>query len=77
MATGGSGDVLTGIITAFLAQGLSGFEAAILGVALHGLAGDCAAVHLPFESIVANDLIRFFPDALNLLRNVLDGKQQI
>ncbi|MDO4586084.1 MAG: ADP/ATP-dependent (S)-NAD(P)H-hydrate dehydratase [Planctomycetia bacterium] len=65
MATGGSGDVLTGIITALLAQGLNGFEAAEVGVALHGLAGDLAAHSLPMESLVAQDLIRFLPDAID------------
>ena len=43
MATGGSGDVLTGILTGLLAQGYSSVEAAILGVYIHGLAGDMAA----------------------------------
>ena len=43
MATGGSGDVLTGLIASLLAQGMSAFEAAHLGAHLHGLAGDAAA----------------------------------
>lgn len=58
MATGGSGDVLTGIIAAFLSQGYSARESAILGVYFHGLAGDRAAVEK--GSIIARDLIEAF-----------------
>ena len=57
MAKGGSGDVLTGIITAFLAQGYMGLDAALLGVYLHGLAGDLALQHQSQESMLATDLI--------------------
>jgi NAD(P)H-hydrate epimerase len=57
MATGGSGDVLTGILTGLLAQGYSSVETAILGVYLHGLAGDIAAERLSMEAMVAGDII--------------------
>jgi hydroxyethylthiazole kinase-like uncharacterized protein yjeF len=57
MAKGGSGDALTGILTALLAQGYSSGEAALLGVFLHGLAGDLAAADLSQESMLASDLI--------------------
>jgi NAD(P)H-hydrate epimerase len=57
MAKGGSGDVLTGIITAFLAQGFSGFNAAVCGVYIHGLAGDLALQHQSMESMIASDII--------------------
>ena len=57
MATGGSGDVLTGILTGLLAQGYSSLKAAILGVYLHGLAGDIAAAKLSKEAMIAGDLI--------------------
>lgn len=57
MATGGTGDVLTGVITALLCQGLEPFDAARLGVHLHGLAGDLAADKLGQVSLVASDLI--------------------
>ncbi|HEY4313375.1 MAG TPA: NAD(P)H-hydrate dehydratase [Pirellulales bacterium] len=63
MATGGSGDVLTGIITALLAQKLSPFDAARLGVHVHGLAGDLAAAELGEISLIASDLVRFLPAA--------------
>jgi hydroxyethylthiazole kinase-like uncharacterized protein yjeF len=57
MAKGGTGDVLTGIITSLLAQGYSPAEAAIIGVYLHGLAGDIAAKKHSMESMLATDLI--------------------
>jgi NAD(P)H-hydrate epimerase len=63
MATGGSGDVLTGLVGALLAQGMEGFSAAVLGVYLHGLAGDLAREHLG-ERLIATDLIDYLPAAL-------------
>ena len=57
MAKGGSGDALTGVLTALLSQGYSSGEAALLGVYLHGLAGDLAADALSQESMLASDLI--------------------
>jgi len=67
MATGGSGDVLTGLITALVCQGLDPFEAARLGVHLHGLAGELAAQQLGQVSLMASDLIRFLPAAFGAL----------
>ena len=64
MATGGTGDVLTGVITALLCQGLEAFEAAQLGVYVHGLAGDLAAEHLGMTGLIARDLINHLPEAL-------------
>ena len=64
MATGGSGDVLTGLITALWCQGLEPFDAARLGVHLHGLAGDLAAAHMGQVSLIASDLIHYLPQAL-------------
>jgi NAD(P)H-hydrate epimerase len=61
MATGGSGDSLTGIITALLAQGMSAWEAARLGVHVHGLAGDLAAAELGQVALIASDIIDFLP----------------
>ncbi|MCS7305763.1 MAG: NAD(P)H-hydrate dehydratase [Thermoguttaceae bacterium] len=63
MATGGTGDVLTGIITGLLCQGLGATEAARLGVYVHGLAGDLAAAELGQVSLIASDLLRFLPQA--------------
>lgn len=57
MATGGSGDVLTGIIAALIAQGMDPFDAATLGVYIHGLAGDAAAESLGEYSVMASDII--------------------
>lgn len=63
MATGGSGDVLTGLLVALLCQGLSPFDAARLAVHLHGLAGDLAAETLGQESLIASDLVCYLPQA--------------
>jgi NAD(P)H-hydrate epimerase len=63
MAKGGCGDVLTGIITAFVAQKYASFEAAQLGVFLHGLAGDLAAYDKGINSLIASDVIEFLPEA--------------
>ncbi len=63
MATGGTGDVLTGIITALLCQGLAPFDAAQLGAHVHGLAGDLGAQELGEVSLIASDLVRFLPKA--------------
>lgn len=57
LAKGGSGDALTGIITAFLSQGYSPFNAAILGVFLHGLASDIALKKQSMESMLISDVI--------------------
>jgi hydroxyethylthiazole kinase-like uncharacterized protein yjeF len=67
MATGGSGDVLTGIITALLCQGLPPFDAARLGAYVHGLAGNLAAAELGQVSLIASDLIDYLPKAFQSL----------
>jgi ADP-dependent NAD(P)H-hydrate dehydratase len=59
MATGGAGDVLTGLIAALLAQKMAPFDAAQLGVHLHGLAGDLAAKSLSEPGLIASDLPRW------------------
>ena len=63
MATAGSGDVLTGIITGLLARGYKHEDACVVGMYLHGLAGDIAARELGVESVIASDLIKYIPQA--------------
>lgn len=68
MATAGSGDVLTGILTALLAQGYPAGEACRLGVYLHGLAGDIACEEWGEEGMVASDIIKAIPRAFKRLK---------
>lgn len=63
MATGGSGDVLAGLIAALLGQGLTPFAAAQLGVHVHGKAGDVAAENLGEIGLIASDLLDYLPAA--------------
>lgn len=63
MATGGSGDVLTGIITGLLAQGYAPLEAAIYGTYWHGLAGDHAKDQLTSQCMIASDIIKHLSSA--------------
>ncbi len=67
MATAGSGDVLTGIITGLLARGYKPEDACIVGVYLHGLAGDLAAEDIGEESLTASDIIQYLPKAFKKL----------
>jgi len=72
MATGGSGDVLTGVIAALLGQGLGAFEAAQLGTYVHGLAGDLAREQTGMTGMIAGDLVDSLPDAFHVLEQA-DG----
>ena len=63
MATGGSGDVLTGVLLALLAQGYAAGDAALLGVYVHGLAGDLAADELGQTGMTSGDLVHHLPQA--------------
>ncbi|RYG01902.1 MAG: NAD(P)H-hydrate dehydratase, partial [Chitinophagaceae bacterium] len=69
MATGGTGDSLSGIITALLSQKYPPADAASLGVYLHGLAGDLAAENLGEEALIASDLIEYLGKAFLSLRS--------
>ncbi|MDH4233409.1 MAG: NAD(P)H-hydrate dehydratase, partial [Nitrospirota bacterium] len=63
MATAGSGDVLTGIIASLLGQGMTSLNASVLGVFLHGLAGDIGAEKKVMQSVIASDIMEMIPDA--------------
>lgn len=65
MATAGAGDVLTGVITALWGQGLSPFDAAVLGVYVHGLAGDIGAKKFGQVSLMTTDIIDCLPEAFS------------
>jgi len=67
MATAGSGDVLTGLITGLLAQGVPVLDAALSGVYLHGLAGDLAAEDSSEEALIAGDIILYLGEAFRIL----------
>jgi ADP-dependent NAD(P)H-hydrate dehydratase / NAD(P)H-hydrate epimerase len=67
MATGGSGDALSGLISGLLAQGYTSTEACILGVYIHGSAGDLAAEETGYEALVAGDIINHFGKAFQEL----------
>lgn len=69
MATAGSGDVLTGIITSLLARGYARPDACIVGMYLHGLAGDIAARAKGKESLIASDIIHCLPEAFRRLED--------
>ncbi|MBZ4192127.1 NAD(P)H-hydrate dehydratase [Niabella beijingensis] len=68
MAKGGSGDVLTGILTGLLAQGYTSKDAALMGVFLHGLAGDLAASSHGMEAMLASDIIEHLGKAFQALQ---------
>jgi len=67
MATGGTGDVLTGMIASFIGQGAAPFTAAVLAVHFHGLAGDIAVKEKGILSLIATDLLNKLPEALKTL----------
>lgn len=70
MATGGSGDVLTGILTGLIARGYRSWEAAILGIYLHGLSGDLALKDIDMESLTAGDLVAGIGEAFKALKKI-------
>ena len=66
MATGGMGDVLTGLIAGLMAQKISAFDAALLGVYLHGLAADLVAEEIGLHGLMAGDVLNNVPKAIKL-----------
>lgn len=70
MATGGSGDVLSGIIGAFLARGIEPYNAACCGVYVHGLCGDIAAKELSKNSMLPTDIIKYLPLTFKTLEDI-------
>jgi len=69
MATGGSGDVLTGILTGLLAQKYAPLDVALIGTFLHGLAGDLSLKEESLESLISSDIIKNIGKAFNLIKN--------
>lgn len=70
LAKGGTGDVLTGILTALMAQGYEPFQAAVLGVYLHGLSADLACEKIARPSLVASDIIDHLPAAFSHVESI-------
>ena len=70
LAKGGSGDVLTGLITGLLAQGYTSFEASLIGVYVHGLAGDMTKEEKGEVAMIPTDVIENIPNAFKRLMNV-------
>ncbi|MCZ6678099.1 MAG: NAD(P)H-hydrate dehydratase, partial [Candidatus Poribacteria bacterium] len=67
MASGGMGDVLTGLIAGLIAQGVSSYDAAVLGVYLHGLAGDIVAESIEMHGLMAGDVLNAVPQAIEAI----------
>ncbi len=72
LATGGTGDVLAGVIGALLAQGAGAFEAACVGAYAHGLAGDLAAAEKTARAMIARDVIEALPGAWRVIEGKAD-----
>ncbi len=67
LATGGSGDILTGIVASLMAQGMKPFDAALLGVFVHGLAADMAIEHSSERSLIPSDIASFLGRAFRVI----------
>ena len=69
MSTAGAGDVLTGVIAGFIATGLTPYDAAKLGVYVHGLAGDLAAERMGKNGMIARDIVESIPMVIKGVEN--------
>ncbi len=69
LSTGGTGDVLTGIISGLIAQGLSGENASCCGVYIHGMAGEKIGKHIGDRGLIATDIVEHIPNTLKTLIN--------
>ncbi|MEK6590975.1 MAG: NAD(P)H-hydrate dehydratase, partial [Nitrospinota bacterium] len=69
MATAGTGDILSGFVAGFLSQGLNAKESSLLGVYLHGMAGDIAAANFSQTALIASDLLKTFPEAVKRIED--------
>jgi len=78
LATAGSGDVLTGLITGLIAQGYTQINASILGVYLHGKCADIALLDMVEETFIASDIFKYLPEAfLSIISNEKEGEEPI
>jgi NAD(P)H-hydrate epimerase len=68
LATAGTGDVLSGVIGAYLGKSMDPFQAACAGVLVHGAAGKLAAERIGLEGVIARDVIELLPRALEVTR---------
>ena len=76
LGTGGTGDVLAGVVGAFVAQGVPGFEAGVLGAYVHGAAGDRLAAERGEAGVLAGDVAEALPATLAALRAAPDEEMQ-
>lgn len=77
MATGGTGDVLCGVIAAFAAQGLNAFDAAVLGAYIHGLAGDIACRNKGVHGLIASDVAECLPQSIMMTDSEVFQKELV
>jgi len=76
LATGGTGDVLTGVVAALLARGVPGLEAAAAAAFIHGLAGDMASERIGSTGMVAGDVLDRVPEAFRAIEAAGGGREQ-
>ena len=77
MASGGTGDVLTGIVTSLLAQGVPPLYSCLIGAFIHGLSGDLALLGVEEEAMIAGDLITCLSQAYKKLKQASSGESLV